>query len=128
MCWEKKDKFAERCEEREAISRKSNQISWCWSAKFVWTFQECGFRGMWWGVWEEEGEEKEDTWWWNEEVRGRKFQGRKTHTRQCVWILLRRIRGGMKAWIMKQRKQLHKQWERRQKNNNWIKKLPKFDV
>ena len=58
MCWEKKDKFAERCEDQEAILRKSNQISWCWSAKYVETLHGWRFGGIWWGVWEEEGDEK----------------------------------------------------------------------
>ena len=38
------------------------------------------------------GRSKGDTWWWNEEI-----HGRKTHTRQCVRTVLRRIRGGIKA-------------------------------
>ena len=61
MSWERKDNFAERCEGQEVIWRKSNQISWWWSAKFVGTlkdFKDGGFRAMWWGVWEVEEEEK----------------------------------------------------------------------
>ena len=58
MCWEKKDKFVERCEDQEEIWRKHNQISWCWSARFEGTLQGWGFKGMWWGGWQEEGEEK----------------------------------------------------------------------
>ena len=39
---------------------------------------------------------KGDTWWWNEEMKGQ-LQERKMHTWQCVRILLRRIRVGIKA-------------------------------
>ena len=75
---------------------------------------------------------KGDTWWWNEEVK--KAVSERKHTRQCVKTVLRRIRGGIKAWRIKQRKQFHKQWERRRKRRrlnykkiykNWIFRLAK---
>ena len=37
---------------------------------------------------------KGDTWWWNEEV---KEAASMKNTRRCVRIILRRIRGGIKA-------------------------------
>ena len=35
-----------------------------------------------------------DTWWWNEEVKEAVSGEKDAHIR-CIWIVLRRIRGGM---------------------------------
>ena len=40
---------------------------------------------------------KRDAWRWNKDVKLKQFQGQKMHTRQCVRILLSRIRGDIKA-------------------------------
>ena len=47
----------------------------------------------------------------------RQFQGRNMHAWPCVKIILRRIRGGIKAWKIKQRKQFQMQFEIRLKRH-----------
>ena len=42
------------------------------------------------------GRHRGDTWWWNEEVK-EAVSREKVFTRQCVGIVLRRIRRGIKA-------------------------------
>ena len=84
MCWENNDNSAEVCEDQEAILRKSNQISSCWSAKFVvtlqgWVFKTCddvsGKNG---GI-----RSKGDTWQLNEEVKEAVSRKKVAHKAMC---------------------------------------------